>query len=375
MNRLRNWILTAAVALCAGVALEVRAQSVDVDDQQRGVARISVINGEVSVKRGDAGEWVAGIVNAPLLTGDRISTGPNSRAEVQFDAANVMRMGANADVHLAQLAYNRYQIEVARGALTYVVLRGTSPGVEVDTPSVSVRPSNQGVYRINVTDVGETEVTSRSGDVEIFTPRGSQWINAGQMMMARGTSADPEFQIVAARPQDDWDRWNQSRDQALTRSRSTQYVPPGVSGAEDLDSYGSWVNVPEYGNVWRPTVAAGWAPYRLGRWVWTDWYGWTWVSYDPWGWAPYHYGRWFWDGGLGWLWYPGVLGVRHFWSPALVGWFGFGPHVGVGFGFGSVGWVPLAPYQVPHPWRGRGFYSGTHLNHIFNITNVTITNT
>ena len=52
------------------------------DDQQRGVARISLINGEVSVKRGDAAEWVAGVVNAPLLSDDRISTAPNSRAEV-----------------------------------------------------------------------------------------------------------------------------------------------------------------------------------------------------------------------------------------------------------------------------------------------------
>ena len=43
------------------------------------------------------------------------------------------------------------------------------------------------------------------------------------------------------------------------------------------------------------------------------------------------------------------------WSPALVGFFGFGG-VGVGFGFGHIGWVPLAPYELFHPWWGRGFY-------------------
>jgi hypothetical protein len=370
-------LLAGAVVLVA--ASGIRAQDTgqiavgNADDQQRGVARISLMNGEVSVKRGDAGEWVAGVINAPLLTGDHIVNAPNSRVEVQFDAANLLRLGGNAEIHLADIQYGRVQIELAHGTLSYVVLRPSNAAVEVDTPSVSVRPSNQGVYRITVNDAGETEVMSRSGEVEVFTPHGSQWVSAGQMMVARGATADPEFQIVAARPVDDWDRWNQSRDQMLTRSNSYQYVPQGVYGAEDLDQYGSWVDVPSYGHVWRPTVAAGWAPYRSGRWVWSDWYGWTWVSYDPWGWAPYHYGRWFWDTGFGWLWYPGVIGVRHFWSPALVAWFGFGPHVGVGFGFGHVGWVPLAPFETFRPWWGRGFY-GRGFNERINITNVNVTN-
>ena len=151
-------------------------------------------------------------------------------------------------------------------------------------------------------------------------------------------------------------------------------MPQGVYGAEDLDTYGSWTDVAPYGHVWRPRVAvADWAPYRNGRWVWEDWYGWTWVSYDPWGWAPYHYGRWFWDTGFGWCWYPGVYGRHHYWSPALVAWFGFGGGGGVGFGFGNVGWVPLAPYETFHPWWGRGYY-GRGFNRNINITNVNVTN-
>ena len=63
------------------------------DDANRGVARISLMDGQVSVKRGDAGEWVAGVINAPLMTGDHISTAPNSRAEVEIDSANVLRIG------------------------------------------------------------------------------------------------------------------------------------------------------------------------------------------------------------------------------------------------------------------------------------------
>lgn len=347
------------VALAAGAVLLISgitpARAQDPDDQKRGVARISVANGEVSVRRGDSGDWVAAAVNAPLLTSDQIATGPNSRAEVEFDSGNALRIGGDAVVVLSQLEYNRYQMAVARGTVTFRVLRASNADVEVDTPNVSARPSKQGTYRIVVNDT-ESDITARSGDVEVFTPRGSQWVNAGQMMEARGTASDPEFQIARALPADDWDRWNETRDRPATASKSYQYVPPGVYGAEDLDPYGNWVNVPQYGTVWQPTaVGPDWAPYQSGRWVWLDWYGWTWVSYDPWGWAPYHYGRWFNQPGYGWCWYPGVIGVRHYWSPALVGFVGFGG-VGVGFGFSNVGWVPLAPYEVLHPWWGRAYY-------------------
>jgi uncharacterized protein DUF6600/FecR-like protein len=358
--------------LAGALTAPTRAQ--DPDDQKRGVARISVVQGDVSVQRGDSGEWVAATVNTPLLTNDHIATGANSRAEVQFDSANVLRVGGEAEVSLTELEYARYQMAVAHGTVTYRVLRNSNIDVEVDTPSVSVRPSHQGAYRIVVTDSGETEVSARSGEVEVFSPHGSQWVRSGQTLMARGSASDPEFQVVRALPADEWDRWSDNRDQTLTRSASGQYVGPGIYGTEDLDPYGNWVNVPGYGYAWHPLAADDWAPYRQGRWVWEDWYGWTWVSYEPWGWAPYHYGRWFYEPAYGWCWYPGIVTVRHYWSPAMVAFFGFGGG-GVSVAFGNVGWVPLAPYEVFHPWWGRGYYGGpAYVNRSVNITNINITN-
>jgi len=377
MRRLtfRFLALTGAVLAAAAIS-PVRAQ--DSDDLKRAVARISLIDGQVSVRRGDSGEWVAGIINAPLMADDHIATGPNSRTEVQFDSSHMIRIGGNAEIHLTQLEYGRFQLELAKGTATYRVLRASSANAEVDTPTVSVRPSRVGIYRIFVNDSGETEVTARAGDVEVFTPRGSQWVNPGQTMMARGTASDPEFQIVSAIPVDEWDRWNDSRDRVFMQpSPSAQYTDPGASGiygTEELDNYGAWTNTPDYGYVWHPTVVGpGWAPYSNGRWVWLDWYGWTWVSYDTWGWAPFHYGRWFYEPRMGWCWYPGLRGVRSYWSPAMVGWFGYGAGVGFGFGFGNVGWVALAPFEAFHPWWGRGFYGGGNFYRNVNITNVNIT--
>ena len=325
----------------------------------RGVARISVMNGDVSVRRGDSGETVAAALNAPLVIEDQLLTGPNSRAEVQFDWANMVRLAALSEVRLAELENQRYQVQVARGMVTFRVLRDSNAQIEISTPSVSVRPVRQGAYRIAVSEDGTTEITVRSGEAEIFTPSGSERLSAGQTMLARGTASDPEFQVVRAVAPDDWDRWNESRDRQLEQSAAYNHVSPDIYGAEDLDNYGSWQTDPSYGEVWYPRVADDWAPYRDGRWSWMDWYGWNWVSYDPWGWAPYHYGRWCYTD-RGWGWWPGARYGRHYWSPGLVAFVGWDSWGGrrAGLGFGGIGWIPLAPHERYYPWYGNRQYAG-----------------
>ncbi len=138
------------------------------------------------------------------------------------------------------------------------------------------------------------------------------------------------------------------------------------TGTQDLDAYGRWQNVPDYGDVWVPNEPDGWVPYRNGNWTYEPYYGWTWVGYEPWGWAPYHYGRWFSYGGS-WAWWPGPVyaGYNPFWSPAYVSFWGWGSGFGFGFGFGGwggFGWLPLGPCDWFHPWwggyRGRFGFAG-----------------
>lgn len=348
----------------------------DPEGPGRGVARISLINGDVSVRRGDSGDWIAAAVNAPLVVQDRISTGPASRTEVQFDWANMVRLGSNSEIRFTELEYKRYQLQMAHGTATYRVLRNSEAEVELSTPAASIRPAKKGIYRVAVREDGQTELTVRSGEVEVYTPRGVERLRSGKTMLIRGTASDPEFQIVKAIEEDDWDRWNERRDRDLERSNSYRYVHRDIYGAEDLDPYGRWVHSDPYGWVWSPRVAIEWAPYRHGRWVWEDWYGWTWVSYEPWGWAPYHYGRWFHQAGYGWCWYPGGV-TRHHWRPALVAFVGFGSYTGVnvGVGFGSLGWVPLAPHEPYYPWYGRSYYGGYRSRSVIdNSVNINITN-
>jgi hypothetical protein len=319
-------------------------------DQQHGVARISVAQGDVNVKRGDNGQLSAAVVNAPMMARDHLETAPGSRAEVELDAASLIRLAPNTDIGFSDLAYRRYQVQLGIGTIILRVLDDSNAQLEVDTPSVALRPAGPGEYRISVLDNGTSQITVRSGRLEMNGARGSEMVEPGQSLLVRGDSSDPEFQTSYEIARDQFDQWSATRDGELQSSQAYRYVSPDVNGAQDLDTYGDWVPS-EYGQVWAPRgVAADWSPYSTGQWAWQDYYGWTWVDSAPWGWAPYHYGRWFWNvGNRGWCWWPGGRGSA-FWSPAQVGFFGWGR--------GGLGWVALAPHEAFHRWWGSGFRGG-----------------
>ena len=318
------------------------------EDQQHGVARLSIVQGDVNIKRGDNGQLSAAVVNAPVISHDHLETAPGSRAEVELDSATMLRLAPNTDIGFADLEFHRAQVQIGIGTIILRVLRdGATTQVEVDTPTVGLRPLAIGEYRISVFDNGTSQVTVRSGRLEMSGPRGSQTVEPGQSLMIRGDAADPEFQAAYEIPRDQLDEWSAARDGELLSSQSYRYVSRDVDGAEDLDRYGNWVPS-QYGQVWAPQAQTpDWSPYSNGHWVWEDYYGWTWVDYAPWGWAPYHYGRWFWNMGHGWCWWPGARVGFSFWSPAQVAFFGWG--------VGGLGWVALAPFELFHAWWGHGF--------------------
>ena len=346
------------------------ANSQSAQQAQPGVARVSLADGDVSTEHGDNGQWSAVTVNTPISQDDRVSVGEKSRAELEFDYADVLRMSERSTARVVNLARTQIQIQVGQGLVTYSMLKGGEARPEIDTPNASIRPlDSEGEYRILVNSDSETQVIVRRGSVEISTSQGTTRVQRGQMITINGTD-NPQYRVDHAPAPDDWDGWNDSRNNSIRNADSWHKTNPYYTGTEDLDRHGVWTEVPDYGPVWTPRQDPGWAPYRAGRWVYQPYYGWTWVSYEPWGWAPYHYGRWFVYGG-NWVWWPGPVvaypAYYPIWSPAYVSFFGwggagFGVGFGFGFGFGRVGWLPVGPCDRFHPWWGGGRFGvgGVH---------------
>src|SRR5262245_26575207 len=99
--------LTAVMFTAIGFAQEAQQPEPQAPPEPgHGVARLSLVNGDVSVRRGDAGEWVAAVANAPVGVNDHVATAASARAEIQFDSANFLRLGANSEAQFAQLEQN-----------------------------------------------------------------------------------------------------------------------------------------------------------------------------------------------------------------------------------------------------------------------------
>jgi hypothetical protein len=343
------------------------APSADPEIQQT-VARISFSAGNVSFSRGDDPEnWQPADLNVPMTLGDRIWTGDDGRIELQVHGGSVVRMAARTDVQALNLTGSMKQFSISLGTASFQVRRLADDEVfEVDTPNAAVTFERPGDYRVDVDNDGNSRVQVRRGRAIAAAGGGQVPLSAGDEMDIDGID-QPRYDIAAVPRPDGWDQWVAQRDQQLAQARSYTYVTADIAGVEDLDQYGRWEQIPEYGWTWSPvSVEVGWAPYRAGRWIWQDPWGWTWVAAEPWGWAPYHYGRWVFYGAR-WCWVPigpPVQSVAY--SPALVAF--------VGGSGGYVGWFPLAPRDPFYPWWRRGpTVSVTNVVYV-NRTYVTVVN-
>ena len=319
-----------------------------------GGMRVNLIQGDVQVKIADTGEWVPASVNMPLVEGDELWVPDGSRAAVQTTRGDYVRLDEGTAMQILRMDLDSYQFYLPEGR-AYALNRAPQRSVlQFDTPDASIRAFGNARFRIDIPG-GETDVSVFRGSVQTENDYGTTTVRAGSML---ALSADGYAELSPVPPPDDWQRWNVERDRiVLARGRSYGYLPEELRAyASDFDSGGRWVNVPEYGYCWTPTVVviADWAPYRHGRWVWRGG-DYVWVGYEPWGWAPYHYGRWTFAVSIGWLWVPPARGDVY-WSPGYVGWVRTGDHVA---------WVPLAPRETYYGYGNYGRYS-------MNITNVNI---
>lgn len=350
LGNLRITILLSLTLFGAGQRSSIAQES---EDPPARVARLTALNGQVSLEPAGVNQWNDASPNYPIAAGDRLYVNESGQAELQIGEI-VTRLWRNSDLTVTNLTDELAQLGLSQGVLRLRTFGlQANEDVEVDTPNGAVTVIRPGDIRVEVyPGNGGTVVTVNSGQVQISGGGVSEFLNQGQSLRLVGNNP-----VVATRVGisgfDAFDHWSQERDRLLLNSSSAQYVGQDVPGYEDLDQYGEWMPASDYGPVWFPrSVPAGWAPYRYGHWIWTSRWGWTWVEEEPWGYAPFHYGRWVSLHGR-WGWLPGPVMRRPVWSPALVV-FASGSGVAVQFRTGGSpgvsAWFPLGPGEPYRPW-------------------------
>ena len=339
------------------------------------VARLNFLEGSVSLQQAGHDDWAAAAPNYPLTVGDHLWADERSHAELHV-GSTAIRMDSHTAIAFLNLDDRMTQVRLSDGSINISIhYLDENEAYEVDTPNGAVTLLRPGRYRIDADPERQiTTVTVRGGEAEVTAAGQAFPVHPRQSAYITGAD-QPNTEVAAAGPGDDFDRWWETREDREARRPPPRYVSQQMVGYEDLDDNGTWRDCPGYGPCWAPRVAAGWAPYHYGHWVWVEPWGWTWVDDAPWGFAPFHYGRWAFYGG-GWVWVPGAVAVRPVYAPALVAWVG-GAHFGVGIGIGAgVGWFPLGPREVYVPsYRVSNTYvtrvNVTNVTNVTNITNVT----
>lgn len=325
-----------------------------------GDLRISFLSGDVQVRTGDTSEWVPASINMPLLDGDSVWVPEGGRAALQMRDGTYVRLDEKSSMDILTLGGDSSQFYLSVGH-AYVNFRGLQKSLlQVDTPVSSVRAYEKAVFRIDIFENGNSDISVFKGALYAEDSSGKTRISVGNTLSLRDTTYAALSPLGSP---DDWERWNREMDRNIERRYSARYLPDDLNAySYEFDEYGKWVYVRDYGYCWRPTaISAEWAPYRLGRWTWIGG-DYIWVSYEPWGWTPYHYGRWAHVASYGWCWVPPARGAVY-WSPGYVGWVQTPSYVS---------WVPLAPGEV---YYGYGYYGPHSVNLInVNINTVHVTN-
>ena len=337
----------------ANPALQPYAARLDRVDGSVGIARA---RGEVA---DDQLQWSEAAINTPVTVGDRIYARDYANASIALSSKNYVRLNPATSLDVLALEDHRTQFALRSGSAIFDV--GALPAgelYEVATPCGAVDFKEPGLYQIGMD--GENAIISvLNGLAQVVGMEGSGLISKGQVFTLTGAEAAEALASTLATDTageivDDYYSYrypkvyngryrsyeayldDPSYYDPYRTSVSYQYLPADIPGLYDLDYYGDWANIGDYGYCWSPHVNAGWSPYRSGFWDLDDLWGPSWVSYEPWGWAPYHYGRWTYVQSR-WYWVPVELRTRPIYYPATVAFFPVAD---------QIAWLPLGPGEI-----------------------------
>lgn len=357
-RRYAGWTVALAMfcLLLMGLTLDVQAA-----DTPSRSARLSYLQGSVTVSQVDNTQSDPAQINMPLAQGMRVVTGGDGQAEIEFEDGSLVRLAPNSSLELTVLTADgdgNLQTKLALGSgLAYAELRAAPKFTySVDAGGDIVSPVANATVRLDM-DKPAPEISVLDGTVQVErdgSAGGEGYrtnVNAGETLAGDASDAG-RYTLTQEIAENSWDKWNNDRDEAAAQEAANQttvrdnYAGEAGYGWSDLDANGSWYNIPGEGEVWQPNVAmdASFDPYGYGSWVQYPGAGYVWASGYAWGWTPYRCGNWsYWDG-FGWGWLPAGCG--------LGGW-GFGGGYGGGYAFNIIG-PPLWYRFRPFPGHGPG---------------------
>ncbi|HZQ69285.1 MAG TPA: DUF6600 domain-containing protein [Terriglobales bacterium] len=283
-------------------------------DSQARVVRLSDVQGDVQISRATAKGYEKGFLNLPITQGDKVRTGEDGRAQVEFEDGSSVRITPNTAIEFPALSLRDSGAKVStvtlRHGTAYVGFTGQKDDqFTVNFSHQSVALTRPAHLRIEMGD-SDASLAVFKGDVRIQGPSGTEEVGKNRTATFDLLNGD-KYALVKDLEEDPFDAWDKQQQQYQDRYASNNpgsysSYSPYAYGVSDLNYYGNFISAPGYGTFWQPYFAgAGWDPFMSGAWYYNPGFGYSWVSAYPWGWVPYHYGTWVYVPSYGWGWQPG----------------------------------------------------------------------
>ena len=184
--------------------------------------RANAVSGEVSFQNKDGKFPLESSLR--LEQGDFIRTSIDAYAEILLQPGNYLRVGSETECQILNDQHDKMRLRLTHGALIIELLaRETeyySSGlwndatelIRVITPDAEVFINHPGVFRINTTASGQTEVVVREGDATI---NGNRIKKARRAVTANGNVNVTDFD---AKVEDKFDIWSRERAQQMVHA-------------------------------------------------------------------------------------------------------------------------------------------------------------
>src|SRR5258708_30746457 len=206
-------MLLCLAGLLSFVAAQARAQEGQAEkDPPTRVARISYVDGSVSLQPGGQGDWGSAARNRPMTIGDKIYVDKDSRAELQAGPAAI-HLGSMTALSFLNLDQGITQMRLAEGSINFRVSELREGDLyEVDAPNLAFTVKQAGAFRIDVAETGDSaRVTAIRGDGEVTAGGKTYEVHSGERAEFNGTD-NIQFSIDHAPGPDGLDRWAAERD-------------------------------------------------------------------------------------------------------------------------------------------------------------------
>ena len=219
------------------------------------VVRLSDVEGTVQIVRNNQTEFSHAVMNMPLTQGSRIETGPDGRAEIEFEDGSVTRITPNSSLNLAKLDIAsdgalETTLEQASGLVYYELRSDSRSAFTVIFGESKVAPTVNSTFRVNLASLpaalavidGRVQVNGISSDYTAEVPQGK----AIEFQPSNGA----QYTIADGMIPNGFDDWNDQRDEEAAKQAENQTAARVQQGGGSIMDGG----LVSAGAIWTPTA-------------------------------------------------------------------------------------------------------------------------